>query len=113
MNVVKVISPVHRPPLEIIPVARLALLCNGCVTFDINYGAIMHKKIVFVRHKATYSLCFLLLSETFTSSLCVSAARQNQGRTSMSQQETGHTEQSGCSVGGVILYEDITGWQVG
>ena len=73
----------------------------------------MHKKVVIVKHKATYSLCFLLLSEMFTWSLSVSAARQNQGRTSMSQQAIGRTKQSGSFVHGFRLYKDITGWHVG
>jgi hypothetical protein len=81
MKVVDVVSPVHRQPLEIIPETQhRKLLCDSCVTYDINYNAIIKKKAVIIRHKATYSSCLLLLSEIFTSSLCVRVARQSQGR---------------------------------
>jgi hypothetical protein len=112
MTVVNVISPVHRPPVEIIPATSCAAV-RWLRIVRRNYDAIMREKLDNVRHSAIYSLCFLIPSEkVLTSSFCASAARHSQGRTSMSQQETGHTKQSGSSVCGFRLHRDRIGWQV-
>jgi uncharacterized protein YbaR (Trm112 family) len=71
MELVNVVSPVNRSPLEIIPETQHhTLLCDVCVNYDINYEAIMHEKVIIVRHKATrYVSCYCMKSSLRPSAL--------------------------------------------
>ena len=71
MELVNIVSPVNRLPLEIIPrTQHHTLLCDVCVTYDINYEAIMHKEVIAVRHKATrYVSCYFMKSSLRLSAL--------------------------------------------